>query len=584
MLAVRIFSIFRRKFRVGYTRCYCTETWWSVPQENIRNFCIVAHVDHGKSTLADRLMELTGCLSSDAENQQVLDQLPVERARGITVKAQTVSMPYTLHGEKYLLNLIDTPGHIDFSYEVSRSLAACQGALLLVDAHEGIQAQTVTNYLLAMDSGLSVIPVINKVDLKNAQVDQVSEQIEELIGHHPVHKVSAKYGEKVANLLPAVISEISCPPGNKDSPLRMLLVDCWYERHRGVVCLFVVLDGNISQGSKLESCHTSKSYTINSMGLLTPQKTPVSILATGQVGYITLGMYDTKEALIGDTFVSPGSNAKPLPGFKPSKPVVFAEIYPIEGLDFAPLKSAVEKLILNDASVHKEACTSSSLGVGWRLGFHGLLHMDIFKQRLEEEYDASVIFTAPAVCYKAKLKNGSEIVVHTPSQFPQKVDMLECLEPMVMATLTFPDQYLGKMIQLCMDYRGQQKDIRYISTSQVIMTVKLPLSEMIVDFFDKLKTVSSGYANLDYEHCGYEVAAVEKVEILINGKPMDAMATITHQDKARSVGKSICQKLRKSIPRQLFEIVIQASINNKIVTRETFSRPMSHQDVSSHSH
>ncbi|XP_061276032.1 translation factor GUF1, mitochondrial isoform X2 [Bos javanicus] len=481
------------------------------PVENIRNFSIIAHVDHGKSTLADRLLELTGAIDKTKNNKQVLDKLQVERERGITVKAQTASLFYNYEGQQYLLNLIDTPGHVDFSYEVSRSLSACQGVLLVVDANEGIQAQTVANFFLAFEAQLSIIPVINKIDLKNADPERVEKQIEKVfdIPGDECIKISAKLGTNVESVLDAVIKRIP--------------------------------------------------------------------LYAGQVGYLIAGMKDVTEAQIGDTLYLHKQPVEPLPGFKSAKPMVFAGMYPVDQSEYNNLKSAIEKLTLNDSSVVVHRDSSLALGAGWRLGFLGLLHMEVFNQRLEQEYNASVILTTPTVPYKAVLSSAKlikeyrekEITIINPAQFPDKSKVTEYLEPVVLGTIITPDEYTGKIMMLCQARRAVQKNMMYIDQNRVMLKYLFPLNEIVVDFYDSLKSLSSGYASFDYEDAGYQTAELVKMDILLNGSIVEELVTVVHKDKAYSVGKAICERLKDSLPRQLFEIAIQAALGSKIIARET---------------
>ncbi|XP_021526056.1 translation factor GUF1, mitochondrial isoform X3 [Aotus nancymaae] len=481
------------------------------PVENIRNFSIIAHVDHGKSTLADRLLELTGTIDKTKNNKQVLDKLQVERERGITVKAQTASLFHNCEGKQYLLNLIDTPGHVDFSYEVSRSLSACQGVLLVVDANEGIQAQTVANFFLAFEAQLSVIPVINKIDLKNADPERVENQIEKVfdIPSDECIKISAKLGTNVESVLQAIIERI--PP------------------------------------------------------------------YAGQVGYLIAGMKDVTEAQIGDTLHLHKQPVEPLPGFKSAKPMVFAGIYPVDQSEYNNLKSAIEKLTLNDSSVTVHRDSSLALGAGWRLGFLGLLHMEVFNQRLEQEYNASVILTTPTVPYKAVLSSSKlikeyrekEITIINPAQFPDKSKVTEYLEPVVLGTIITPDEYTGKIMMLCQARRAVQKNMMFIDQNRVMLKYLFPLNEIVVDFYDSLKSLSSGYASFDYEDAGYQTAELVKMDILLNGNTVEELVTIVHKDKAHSIGKAMCERLKDCLPRQLFEIAIQASIGSKIIARET---------------
>uniref|UniRef100_A0A2K6ARS0 GTP binding elongation factor GUF1 n=1 Tax=Macaca nemestrina TaxID=9545 RepID=A0A2K6ARS0_MACNE len=501
------------------------------PVENIRNFSIVAHVDHGKSTLADRLLELTGTIDKTKNNKQVLDKLQVERERGITVKAQTASLFYNCEGKQYLLNLIDTPGHVDFSYEVSRSLSACQGVLLVVDANEGIQAQTVANFFLAFEAQLSVIPVINKIDLKNADPERVENQIEKVfdIPSDECIKISAKLGTNVESVLQAVIERIPPPKVHRKNPLRALVFDSTFDQYRGVIANVALFDGVVSKGDKIVSAHTQKTYEVNEVGVLNPNEQPTHKLYAGQVGYLIAGMKNVIEAQIGDTLYLHKQPVEPLPGFKSAKPMVFAGMYPVDQSEYNNLKSAIEKLTLNDSSVTVHRDSSLALGAGWRLGFLGLLHMEVFNQRLEQEYNASVILTTPTVPYKAVLSSSKLIKAR----------------------------------------RAVQKNMIFIDQNRVMLKYLFPLNEIVVDFYDSLKSLSSGYASFDYEDAGYQTAELVKMDILLNGNTVEELVTVVHKDKAHSIGKAICERLKDSLPRQLFEIAIQAAIGSKIIARET---------------
>ncbi|KAJ2957982.1 hypothetical protein NQZ79_g6356 [Umbelopsis isabellina] len=536
----------------------------TIPADKIRNFSIIAHIDHGKSTLADRLLELTNTIRDRGSNKQVLDKLKVERERGITVKAQTVSMFYNYKGEQYLLNLIDTPGHVDFSYEVSRSLAACQGTLLLVDASQGIQAQTVANFYLAFGQGLHVIPVINKIDLPGANSDKVVKQIHSAfeLDTDQILKISAKTRKNVEDVLPSVIENIPCPTGSYDKPLRALLFDSWFDTYVGVVCMLAVVDGVLKKGNmrrilkncrrfytqafpypgdKIMSAHGEQKYEVAEVGIMHPEQLPTGYLHAGQVGYIICGMKSASEAHIGDTFHHLKSKVEPLPGFEAAKSMVFAGIFPVDTTDFQKLDESIKKLTLNDASVsvHKE--TSNALGQGWRLGFLGTLHMDVFRQRLEEEYEANVIVTQPTVPYKVVYRNGEEKIVRNPSEFPStdeistKVQSL--LEPMVSATMIFPEEYMGQMMDLCGTRRGEQTEYMYMDETRVMMRYRLPLAEVVTDFYDELKSRTSGYATFDYEENGYEESDLVKMNVLINSKPVDALSIILHRAQVNQVGR-----------------------------------------------
>jgi len=542
-------------------------------QEHIRNFSIIAHVDHGKSTLADRLLEYTETISSREKKEQFLDKLQVERERGITVKAQTASLFHEHEGITYLLNLIDTPGHVDFSYEVSRSLYACQGAVLLVDAAQGIQAQTMANFFLAFEQELTIIPVINKIDLTTADPQRVASQLTAAfdIEHQDIMLVSAKTGQGIEKLVSTIIKNIKPPSGDPEKPFRGLLFDSWYDEYRGIICLVEVIDGKVKKGDKIIAAQTQLSYEVLDIGIMYPNPTPTGTLYTGQVGYLIAGMRTVKEARIGDTFHHVGKTVHVLPGFKPAKPMVFAGMYPVEATDYENLRDAIEKLTLNDASVHVEKESSTALGIGFRCGFLGLLHMDVFRQRLEQEYGLNVITTSPTVSYKIRQQNGKELIVDNPSKFPEMVKIDEVLEPMIAATIITPRQYLGNIMTLCQERRGQQVDMTYLDEKRVVLRYKLPLVEIITDFYDKLKSLSAGYASFDYEEAGYQPSQLVKMNILLNGKPVDALSVIVHKNKAYTVGKELALRLKKVIHRQLFEIAVQAAIGSKVIARETIS-------------
>jgi elongation factor 4 len=541
--------------------------------DRIRNFSVIAHIDHGKSTLSDRLLEITGTLSDRTKHEQFLDKLQVEKERGITVKAQTASMFYTYQGKTYLLNLIDTPGHVDFSYEVSRSLYACQGALLLVDAAQGVQAQTMANFYLAFDQDLTMIPVINKIDMANADPEKISQQLQNLFDFKPEEmiKTSAKAGIGIYDLLNAIVERIPAPKGDESKPLKALLFDSWFDEYRGVICLIAVHDGAIKKGDTITLAGSQRDYEVLEIGLMYPELTPTDALYTGQVGYLITGMKTVQEARVGDTIYHTKYPVPALPGFKPAKPMVFAGIYPVESSEFDQLRDAVEKLTLNDASVRVEKKTSAALGIGFRCGFLGLLHMDVFKQRLEQEYNMSVIATAPSVLYKIHLTNGEMVDIENPSDFPEPHHIEEILEPVINATIIVPKQYVGSIIKLCEESRGKQLDFSYMDEERIILKYKLPLNEVATDFYDQLKSLSSGYASFDYEEAGHEPADLVKMDILLNGKQVDALSTIVHRDKAYYVGRDFVERLRKLIPRQLFEIAIQAAIGSKIIARESIS-------------
>ncbi|KAH0616224.1 hypothetical protein JD844_027188 [Phrynosoma platyrhinos] len=532
------------------------------PVENIRNFSIIAHVDHGKSTLADRLLEITGTIAKTDQNKQVLDKLQVERERGITVKAQTASLIYNHEGTNYLLNLIDTPG---------------------------IQAQTVANFYLAFEAQLSIIPVINKsyhnknialqIDLKNADPERVENQIETVfdIPKGNCIRISAKLGTNVERILQEVIERIPPPQVSMENPLKALVFDSTFDQYRGVIANIALFGGEVQKGHKITSAHTKKIYEVNEVGILTPNEQPTHKLYAGQVGYLIAGMKEVTEAQIGDTIYLHNQPVDPFPGFKSAKPMVFAGMYPVDQSEYNNLKSAVEKLTLNDSSVTVHRDSSLALGAGWRLGFLGLLHMEVFNQRLEQEYNTSVILTSPTVPYKAILSSAKlikahgtkEITIINPADFPDKSTVLEYLEPTILGTIITPDEYIGKIITLCQTRRAAQKDLVYIDDHRVMMKYLFPLNEIVVDFYDALKSLSSGYASFDYEDAGYQTADLVKMDILLNGNPVEELVTIVHKDKAYPVAKSLCERLKDVIPRQLFEIAIQASIGSKIIARET---------------
>lgn len=541
--------------------------------EQIRNFSIIAHIDHGKSTLADRLLETTGTISTRLKAEQFLDKLQVERERGITVKAQTASLFYEHKGTVYLLNLIDTPGHVDFSYEVSRSLYACQGALLLVDAVQGVQAQTMANFYLAFEQDLTIIPVINKVDMMNADPERVIKEMEKVFDTRKdeVLKISAKTGLGIDALLPEVIERIKPPVGDANKPFKALLFDSWYDEYRGVVCLIEVIDGCIKKGDMIESVHTGQDYEVLDIGLMYPDPRSTGALYTGHVGFLIAGMKTVKEARVGDTLHHCGKSVQALPGFKPAKSMVFAGIYPVDTSDYDHVRDAIEKLTLNDPSVHVEKENSVALGLGFRCGFLGLLHMDVFKQRLEQEYNASIIATSPTVLYRVKLTDGTEEIIENPSKFPETVRIEEVFEPMVNATIITPKEYLGNMIKLCEERRGEQLEMTFLDEGRLILRYRLPLNEIITDFYDKLKSQSAGYASFDYEEAGFHASDLVKMDVLLNGKPVDALSVIVHREKAQVLGRQLVAKLRSVIHRQMFEVAIQAAIGAKIIARESVS-------------
>lgn len=541
--------------------------------DRVRNFSVIAHIDHGKSTLCDRLLEVTGTISSREKHEQFLDQLQVERERGITVKAQTASMFYEVDGQTYLLNLIDTPGHVDFSYEVSRSLYACQGALLLVDAGQGAQAQTVANFYLAFDQNLTIVPVINKIDLATAAPERVERELKTLFDFDPeqVIRTSAKTGFGISDILRAVVKQIPAPVGDVNGKLKALLFDSWYDEYQGVIVLIAIKDGSISVGDLITLAQTGAKYEVLELGLRFPDRAPVKTLYAGQVGYLITGMKTVREARVGDTIYHTKQPVDPFPGFKPAQPMVFAGIYPIDSSDFDLLRDAIEKLTLNDASVSVEKTSSAALGMGFQCGFLGLLHMDVFKQRLEQEYGLEVIATAPSVLYEITKTNGDIEMIGNPAAFPERQFIEKIREPIINATIITPKEHIGAVIKLCQERRGIQQQFSYLSEDRVIFVYRLPLNEIASDFYDQLKSLTSGYASLDYERAGYEESDLVKMDILLSGKPVDTLSMIIHEDNAYYIGRDITQKLRKTIPRQQFEVIIQAAIGAKIIARESIA-------------
>lgn len=548
-----------------------------IPIANYRNFSIVAHVDHGKSTLSDRLLELTGVIQPGSKSQ-VLDKLDVERERGITVKAQTVSMIYNdpKSREDFLLHLVDTPGHVDFRAEVSRSYASCGGALLLVDASQGVQAQTVANFYLAYSMGLKLIPIINKIDLDLADIPRAVEQVESTFELDPKDciPVSAKTGLNVKDIIPSIIEKIPAPSGDVNKPLKALLVDSWHDPYVGVVMLIHVVDGKLKKGMRVLSAHSNKSYDIKEVGIMYPDRTPMDWIKAGQVAYVIPGMKNPREALVGDTFFQLGKSEglEPLPGFEEPKPMVFVGAFPADGRDFNAMDDQMQNLVLNDRSVTLEKETSNALGLGWRLGFLGSLHASVFKERLENEYGAKIILTAPTVPYKVVYRNGREKIVTNPDEFPtNKIgNEVDCfMEPYVEAIMTLPNEYVGTVMTLCLNNRGEQKDIEYLNTGQVMLKYELPMAQLVEDFFGKLKGCTKGYASLDYEDSGYKKSDIVKMELCVNGEPQDALTTIIHKSQALTKGKDYVTRFKKYLRYQLFEVAIQAKVNNKVVARET---------------
>jgi len=542
-------------------------------QERIRNFSIIAHVDHGKSTLADRFIELTGALSPRELKEQVLDTMDLERERGITIKAQTARLTYRSRaGEEYILNLIDTPGHVDFSYEVSRSLAACEGAVLVIDASQGVEAQTLANAYLAIQNDLLIIPVINKIDLPQADVDMTLEQMEHIVGlkREEALLVSAKKGTGVEEVLESIVGRIPPPRGSAASPLKALLFDSWFDPYRGVVVLVRVVDGSIKTGDRIVLMATGAEYQVEEIGYLTPKPVRVESLSTGEVGYLIAGIKNLAHARIGETITHKLRPAEqPLPGFKEAKPMVFCGLYPSGDSSIEDLRDALEKLRLNDASFHFEPENSPALGFGFRAGFLGLLHREIIQERLEREFNLSLITTAPSVSYRVVTTGGEVLEVHNPSELPEPQHIERIEEPIIEALILTPDRYLGNLLQLLDERRGVQKKMEYISTSRVLLDYLVPLNEVVFDFYNQLKSLSQGYASMDYELSGYREAPLVKLDILVNYEEVDALSVIVHKDKAYRVGRSLVERLRQSIPRQQFEVVLQAAIGKRVIARET---------------
>ncbi len=541
--------------------------------KNIRNFAIIAHIDHGKSTLADRLIEFCGGLSSREMKQQVLDSMEIERERGITIKAQSVRLEYEhKDGQKYILNLIDTPGHVDFSYEVSRSMAACEGALLLVDATQGVEAQTLANSWLAIEADIEIIPVLNKIDLPSSEPEKVKKQIQEIIGINvsDTISVSAKTGAGIEEVLSSLINKLPQPKGDKNNLLRALLVDSWYDTYLGVMVLIRVVDGKIKKGDKIKLLLSGSEYQIDKVGVFRPKPYEVNELQAGEVGFITANIKETSQAWVGDTIVESKkfSNVRPLPGFKPSVPVVFCGLYPIDTSAYDHLRESLNKLKLNDSSFTFESETSVALGLGYRCGFLGLLHLEIIQERLKREFSIDLVVTPPSVVYKVKKTDNSILEIHNPAEWPEKTKISEISEPWINATIFSPDKYLGGILKLCIEKRGIQKNINF-SGSRVMINFYLPLNEVIFDFHDRVKSITQGYASFDYEITDYRVGKLDKVNILVNGENVESLSFITHMEKAVSRGRAICIKLKESIPKQLFKIAIQAAIGSKVIARET---------------
>jgi GTP-binding protein LepA len=543
-------------------------------QPHIRNFSIIAHIDHGKSTLADRILELTHTVDPRSMRAQVLDSMDLERERGITIKAQAVRVFHTTAaGETYQLHLIDTPGHVDFTYEVSRSLAACEGALLVVDASQGVEAQTVANTYLAIDSGLELIPTMNKVDLPGAEPERVGEEIADLIGEDPaeVRRISAKTGEGVQELLDEIVARVPPPHGDPSAPPRALIFDSEYDQYRGVIAYIRVVDGTFKKGETIRAMAAGTEADIDDIGFFTPAQSPAEQLSAGEVGYLITGVKDVTSLRVGDTLTTKARNAaeQPLPGYRDVKPMVFCGLFPMNNDDYPELRDALEKLTLNDAALSWEPETSDALGFGFRCGFLGLLHMDIVRERLEREYDLELMATMPSVEFEVTLTDGSTLPVHNPTDMPDPVRIAEVREPYIRASILSPKEYIGQIMELCQERRGTHAGMHYLSSERVQLTYDLPLAEIVLDFFDQLKTRTRGYASLDYEPIGLRPSNLVKLDVLLGGDPVDALSMVVHRDKAYDQGRELTERLRKRIPRQQYDVPIQAAVGAKIIARET---------------
>ncbi len=540
--------------------------------KHIRNFSIIAHIDHGKSTLADRFIQICGGLSEREMSEQVLDSMDLERERGITIKAQSVTLDYQAKdGQIYHLNFIDTPGHVDFSYEVSRSLAACEGALLVVDAAQGVEAQSVANCYTAIEQGLEVLPVLNKIDLPSAEPERVIQQIEEIIGieAHDASQISAKTGLGVEELLETLIKKIPPPKGNPDAPLQALIIDSWFDNYLGVVSLVRVVNGSLSKRQKIKILSTGRSFQVDKVGIFTPKRTDKDVLGTGEVGFVVAGIKDIYGAPVGDTLTTDDNPTdKPLPGFQAIKPRVFAGMFPTDSADYDSFREALSKLRLNDAALHYEPENSQALGFGFRCGFLGMLHMEIIQERLEREYELDLITTAPTVIYEVKTTSGDVILIDNPSALPALNKIAEMREPIVETNMLLPQDYLGNVINLCIEKRGVQTKLQYLG-SQVALSYELPMSEMVLDFFDRLKSVSRGYASLEYNFVRFQLAPLVRLDVLINGEPVDALSIIVHRDQSTVRGRELTERMKDVIPRQMFDVAIQAAIGSQIIARQT---------------
>ncbi|MCM5553599.1 translation elongation factor 4 [Pleomorphomonas sp. NRK KF1] len=542
------------------------------PLSHIRNLAIIAHIDHGKSTLADRLIQTTGTVAQRDMKEQILDSMDIERERGITIKAQTVRLAYKAEdGETYTLNLMDTPGHVDFAYEVSRSLAACEGSLLVVDASQGVEAQTLANVYQAIDNNHEIVPILNKVDLPAAEPERVKSQIEDVIGldASDAVEISAKTGLNIEGVLEAIVKRLPPPQGDPEAPLKAMLVDSWYDAYLGVMVLVRIIDGELQKGMKVRMMRTGAVYEIERVGYMTPKLQLCDKLTTGEVGVITASIKEVADTAVGDTITDERrQTAEPLPGFRPAQPVVFCGLFPVDAADFEDLRAAVGKLRLNDASFSFEMETSAALGFGFRCGFLGLLHLEIIQERLEREFNLDLIATAPSVIYKMTLTDGSEIELHNPADMPEVTRISEISEPWIRASIMTPDDYLGAILKLCQDRRGIQIDLSYVG-SRAIVQYDLPLNEVVFDFYDRLKSISKGYASFDYHLSDYREGDLVKMQILVNAEPVDALSVLVHRSQAERRGRAMCEKLKDLIPQHMFQIPIQAAIGGKIIARET---------------
>ncbi|MEN0653983.1 MULTISPECIES: translation elongation factor 4 [Hyphobacterium] len=542
---------------------------------HIRNFSIVAHIDHGKSTLADRLIQFTGGLTEREMKEQVLDNMDIERERGITIKAQTVRLEYPAKdGETYVLNLIDTPGHVDFAYEVSRSLYACEGALLVVDAAQGVEAQTLANVYQAIDADLDIVPVLNKIDLPAAEPERVCQQIEDVIGIDASEalRISAKTGVGIPDVLEAIVTRLPAPkPGDPEAPLKALLVDSWYDTYLGVICLVRIMEGTLKKGMKVRLMGTGAAYHVDGVGVFRPAKQVVDSLGPGEIGFLNASIKQVRDARVGDTVTDDRRpTGTPLPGFKPAVPVVFCGLFPVDSAEFEDLRDAVERLALNDASFSFEMETSAALGFGFRCGFLGLLHLEVIRERLEREYNVDLITTAPSVIYKITMTDGTVIDLHNPADMPDPVKINTIAEPWITATIFVPDEYLGGVLKLCQDRRGIQRELTYAG-SRAMVVYELPLNEVVFDFYDRLKSITKGYASFDYQWKDYREDDLVKMSVLVNDEPVDALSMIVHRSRAEARGRGMCEKLKDLIPRHMFKIPIQAAIGGRIIARETLS-------------